>query len=159
MRNRIFSAKPANLAIYVLSFVVFIVTAVANYGYHHADELFQIIEYAGLKTDTFTPLVAWEYDVQIRPMLQPTICLGFLKLFEFISVSDPYVQAMVMRIFAAVVSALLSADGALFLFSGSFAVDLVHSLYSMQVFFRNFRRSFPFVCNVDILFGKGRCFA
>ncbi len=106
MRNRIFSAKPANLAIYVLSFVVFIVTAVANYGYHHADELFQIIEYAGLKTDTFTPLVAWEYDVQIRPMLQPTICLGFLKLFEFISVSDPYVQAMVMRIFAAVVSYL-----------------------------------------------------
>ncbi|MBO7571514.1 MAG: hypothetical protein J6T48_05095 [Bacteroidales bacterium] len=106
MQNRLFSGKPVNVAIYVLSFVVFMVTAVVNYGYHHADELFQIIEYAGIKADTFTPLIAWEYDVQIRPMLQPTICLGFLKFFELISLTDPYVQAMIMRIFAAIISYL-----------------------------------------------------
>ncbi|MBO7133106.1 MAG: hypothetical protein J6W06_02960 [Bacteroidales bacterium] len=92
------------MVVYVLAFVVFIFTAVANYGYHHADELFQIIEYAGLKSGTFEPLVAWEYDVQIRPMLQPTICLAFLKFFELISVSDPFAQALVMRLFAAVLS-------------------------------------------------------
>ena len=106
MQNRLFSGKPIDVAIYVLSFVVFVVTAVVNYGYHHADELFQIIEYAGIKSGTFTPLIAWEYDVQIRPMLQPTICLGFLKFFESISLTDPYVQAMIMRIFAAIISYL-----------------------------------------------------
>ncbi len=107
MLNRFLSGiKPIDILIYVLSFAVFMVTAVVNYGYHHADELFQIIEYAGIKSETFTPLVAWEYDVQIRPMLQPTICLAFLKFFSAISLTDPYIQAMIMRIFAAVISYL-----------------------------------------------------
>lgn len=107
MQNRLFDYsgnKIACIVISVLAFIVYIITAYANYGYHHADELFQIIEYAGLKSGTFTPLVAWEYDVQIRPMLQPAICLAFLELFAMLSVSDPYVQALVMRLFAAVIS-------------------------------------------------------
>ena len=107
MLNRFFIRnKPVDVVIYVLSFIVFIITAVVNYGYHHADELFQIIEYAGIKSGTFTPFVAWEYDVQIRPMLQPAICLGFLKFFAAISLTDPYVQAMIMRIFTAIISYL-----------------------------------------------------
>jgi len=105
MQNRVLSGcKTSNIIIYVLSFVIFMITAVVNYGYHHADELFQIIEYAGIKSGTFTPLVAWEYDVQIRPMLQPALCLCFLKFFASISVKDPFVQAMVMRLFTALIS-------------------------------------------------------
>ena len=105
MLNRFFiRTKPVDVVIYVLSFIVFMITAVVNYGYHHADELFQIIEYAGIKSGTFTPFVAWEYDVQIRPMLQPAICLGFLKFFAAISLTDPYVQSMIMRILAAIIS-------------------------------------------------------
>ena len=83
MQNRLFGYsgdRKTCIAISAIAFVIYMITAYVNYGYHHADELFQIIEYAGLKSETFTPLVAWEYDVQIRPMLQPTICLGFLQL-------------------------------------------------------------------------------
>ncbi len=88
----------------LLSLVVFVLTAIANYGYHHADELFQIIEYAGIKSGTFSPLVAWEYGYHIRPMLQPAICLVFLKLFSLLSVTDPFTQALVMRLFASLLS-------------------------------------------------------
>lgn len=107
MQNRLFGYsgdRKTCIAISAIAFVIYMITAYVNYGYHHADELFQIIEYAGLKSETFTPLVAWEYDVQIRPMLQPTICLGFLQLFKCLSVTDPYVQALVMRLFTAVLS-------------------------------------------------------
>lgn len=94
------------IIIAVVSFAVFIVTSVAEYGYHHADELYQIIEFAGIKSDTFTPYVAWEYEAQIRPMLQPSICLVLLKVFGAMSITDPFVQALLMRLLTALLSFL-----------------------------------------------------
>ena len=107
MQNSLFNYsenRKTCIIISVLAFAIYIVTAYANYGFHHADELFQIIEYAGIKSETFTPYVAWEYDAQIRPMLQPTICLAFLKFFAKLSVTDPFVISMAMRMFAATLS-------------------------------------------------------
>lgn len=88
----------------ILSFAIFVLTGIANYGYHQADELYQIIEVAGIKSGTFTPYVAWEYESQIRPMLQPTICLAFLKLFQYLSISDPFTQALILRLFTILLS-------------------------------------------------------
>ncbi|MBO7481599.1 MAG: hypothetical protein J6T63_05755 [Bacteroidales bacterium] len=107
MLNKLFpysDRKILCLVISVLAFAVYVVTAVANYGFHHADELFQIIELAGIKSGTFTPYIAWEYEAQIRPMLQPTICLVFLKFFAMLSVTDPFVISLAMRMFAAILS-------------------------------------------------------
>lgn len=107
MLNRLFpysDRKILCLVISMLAFVAFVVTAVASYGFHHADELFQIVEFAGIKSDTFTPYIAWEYDAQIRPMLQPALCALFLKSFSLISVTDPFTVSLMMRLFAALLS-------------------------------------------------------
>lgn len=107
MQNSLFNYsenRKTCIIISVLAFAIYMVTAYANYGFHHADELFQIIEYAGIKSETFTPYVAWEYDAQIRPMLQPAICLAFLKFFAMLYVTDPFVISMAMRMFAATLS-------------------------------------------------------
>lgn len=101
MQNR---TKLWYIIIAVVSFAVFIVTSVVEYGYHHADELYQIIEFAGIKTDSFTPYVAWEYEAQIRPMLQPSTCLALLKMFGVMSITDPFVQALLMRLFTVMLS-------------------------------------------------------
>lgn len=106
MPNRIgiHNGNVSYIAIAVLSFIIFVLTGIANYGYHQADELYQIIEFAGIKSETFTPYVAWEYNAQIRPMLQPAICLGFLKLFQMVSITDPFVQSTILRLFTVVLS-------------------------------------------------------
>lgn len=88
----------------IAAVAIFVVTAVSNYGYYNPDEHYQIVEYAGIKTATFEPTISWEYDAQIRPMLQPAICAGFLKAFSWLSISDPFVQTMLMRIFTAFLS-------------------------------------------------------
>lgn len=88
----------------IAAVAIFVVTAVSNYGYYHPDEHYQIVEYAGIKTATFEPTISWEYDAQIRPMLQPAICAGFLKVFSWLSIGDPFVQTMLMRIFTAFLS-------------------------------------------------------
>lgn len=88
----------------IAAVAIFVVTAVSNYGYYNPDEHYQIVEYAGIKTATFEPTISWEYDARIRPMLQPAICAGFLKAFSWLSISDPFVQTMLMRIFTAFLS-------------------------------------------------------
>ena len=88
----------------IAAVAIFIVTAVSNYGYYNPDEHYQIVEYAGIKTASFDPKISWEYEAQIRPMLQPTICAAFLKVFSWLSISDPFVQTMLMRIFTAFLS-------------------------------------------------------
>ena len=107
MLNRLFpysDRKVLCLAISLLALAVFVVTAVASYGFHHADELFQIIEFAGLKSETFTPCMAWEYDAQIRPMLQPALCALFLKSLTLISLTDPFTLTLLMRLFTVLLS-------------------------------------------------------
>ena len=109
MLNRLFGYSDDRRTCIVISAIalaVYVVTAYANYGFHHADELFQIIEYAGIKSETFTPCIAWEYEAQIRPMLQPAICACFLKFFSLFSVSDPFVISLAMRLFTALISFL-----------------------------------------------------
>ena len=107
MLNKLFpysDRKILCLVISVLALAVYVVTAVANYGFHHADELFQIIELAGIKSGTFTPYIAWEYEAQIRPMLQPALCTLFLKSFSLISVTDPFTLSLLMRLFTVLLS-------------------------------------------------------
>ena len=107
MLNKLFpysDRKILCLVISVLALAVYVVTAVANYGFHHADELFQIIELAGIKSGTFTPYIAWEYEAQIRPMLQPALCTLFFKSFSLISVTDPFTLSLLMRLFTVLLS-------------------------------------------------------
>ena len=85
----------------IAAVAIFVVTAASNYGYYNPDEHYQIVEYAGIKTASFDPTISWEYEAQIRPMLQPAICAGFLKVFSWLSISNPFVQTMLMRIFTA----------------------------------------------------------
>ena len=109
MLNRLFpysDKKVACLVISLLALVVYVITAVASYGFHHADELFQIIELAGIKSGTFTPCITWEYEAHIRPMLQPALCALFLKSLSLISVSDPFTLTLLIRLFSASISFL-----------------------------------------------------
>ncbi len=102
MKFSVFSKKDIFLIIVALAAVVYITTAFNSHGFYHADEHYQIVEFAGLKLGTHSPdELAWEFKAQIRPALQPIICFVFLKTFDIINVNDPYNQAFLLRLLSA----------------------------------------------------------
>ena len=90
-----------------LAVVVYIITAINSKGYYHADEQYQIIEFAGIKLGTHTPHdLAWEYTSSIRSATMPTICYGLFSVFNLLHLTDPYTQTALLRIVMALLSLL-----------------------------------------------------
>ncbi|MNK48939.1 Alg9-like mannosyltransferase family protein [compost metagenome] len=82
-----------------LAILIFTLSAVFSTGYHHADEHYQIIEFAQFKMGVNAASdLAWEYAAQIRPAIQPTITYGLFKIFNGIGLADPYLKMMLLRI-------------------------------------------------------------
>jgi phosphatidylinositol glycan class B len=85
--------------------IVYVVTAFNSHGYYHADEHYQIVEFAGIKLGTHKPFeVAWEYEEQVRPTVQPTICFLVIKMFTILDNSNPYWQMFCLRLLSAVLA-------------------------------------------------------
>lgn len=94
--------KSTDIALMVVIVAVWGVTALRSHGYYHADEHYQIIEFAGWKLGTHDgDELAWEFHKQIRPALQPTICYFIISIAEYLDVKDPYTQATLLRLLTA----------------------------------------------------------
>ncbi len=108
MKFPILSLKDNFKIIVILAAVVYIITAFNSHGFYHADEQYQIIEFAGLKLGTHTPVdLAWEFKAQIRPALQPISCFVLLKSFDYFNISNPYSQAFLLRLLSAIFAILI----------------------------------------------------
>ena len=82
---------------------VYILTAIHSNGYHHPDEHYQIIEFAGLKGGWNTDAdLCWEYDAQIRPALQPMLALSVFKFLGMVGISSPFHLALALRMLTAI---------------------------------------------------------
>ena len=97
--------KNFKLTIFILTTVVYFTTAYFSEGYFHADEHFQIIEFANSKIEPYkTNELAWEYKAQIRPSLQPTIAYLFLKALPNFGITNPYTQTSFLRFLTALLA-------------------------------------------------------
>lgn len=91
--------------LFLLVIIVYLATAYNSTGYYHADEQYQVIEFAGLKLGTHQPEdVAWEFHKKIRPMIQPTLCFIIFSGLNAVNITDPYSQAFVLRLISALFS-------------------------------------------------------
>jgi phosphatidylinositol glycan class B len=78
------------------------ITAFNSHGYYHADEHYQIIEYAGIKLGTHKPSdLAWEFSEKIRSSLQPTIAFIIISVLKLLDIKDPYNQVFILRLLTA----------------------------------------------------------
>ncbi len=97
-----------HLYIFLFAVCIYFLTAYNSHGFYHADEHYQIIEFAGLKLGTHTPNeLAWEYNAQIRPALQPTIGIVVFKMLSLIHINDPYSQVFILRLLTAILSLII----------------------------------------------------
>jgi phosphatidylinositol glycan class B len=102
MKHAIISEKNIFKLIVILAAVVYSITAFNSHGFYHADEQYQIIEFAGFKLGTHSPdELAWEFNKQIRPSLQPVIGFVVLKACNIFNLNNPYNQAFVLRLLSA----------------------------------------------------------
>lgn len=66
--------------IYFWSAVVLFITALFSVGAYHADEHYQILEFAGLKLGlTSAENLPWEFHYQMRQTLQPFMVIALHK--------------------------------------------------------------------------------
>ncbi|MDP3443707.1 MAG: hypothetical protein Q8T08_12680, partial [Ignavibacteria bacterium] len=91
--------------IIILAAGVFLLTAYFSKGYFHADEHYQIIEFAGLKLGTHTTSeLAWEYKEASRQAIQPMMCYAIFSVLKLFGLTNPYVQAFVLRLITALLA-------------------------------------------------------
>ncbi|HHZ64062.1 MAG TPA: hypothetical protein EYN38_03250 [Flavobacteriales bacterium] len=93
--------------IFLLSILVYIIAGVFSVGNYHADEHYQILEYAGTKlglTDGST--LSWEYQLQIRSALQPGIAYISTIFLNSLGISSPFSAATFLRLLSAALSLL-----------------------------------------------------
>lgn len=82
-----------------IAFIVYLVTAFNSKGYFQYDEHYQIIEFADFKLGLNTPAdLAWEFQAQIRPGIQPAICVVAFKILNHVGVTDPYSLSLSLRL-------------------------------------------------------------
>lgn len=97
--------KKKNLAanyIYWLGLIFLIIASIFSTGYHHFDEHFQILEFAGTKLGLTTPSnLPWEYHYQMRPSIQPTLVVIVYHFFGLISVKNPFFIVFFLRLLSA----------------------------------------------------------
>jgi phosphatidylinositol glycan class B len=90
-----------------LGAAVLLCAAIFSEGVHHADEHYQILEFAGWKLG-ITPAdqLPWEFAERMRPALQPAMVVAVHRALAVLGEPDPFTVTMLMRMFAAALTFL-----------------------------------------------------
>ena len=85
--------------IYLIGILFLVVASIFSTGYHHYDEHFQILEFAGLKLGlTTAENLPWEYHYQMRPSLQPTMAVVIYRFLGFLGIDNPFIVTFLLRL-------------------------------------------------------------
>jgi GPI mannosyltransferase 3 len=132
--------KPSFLLLVI--FLIFSVAAYFMVGSLHADEHYQILEFANYKRGLVeAKQLPWEFGARLRPAIQPTMAFMVLTFFEWINLNNPFVQAFLFRL----------VSGGLFIYSSfrvyqvlvaEFKTPFFQYLYFIFTFFLYF---FPYI--------------
>ncbi len=91
----------------LLTLVFHLITSVYSVGFHHLDEHYQILEFANFKLGNNQPSdLPWEFEAKLRPAVQPAIAFTVIKASQSIGITDPFTQAIILRILSSILSLL-----------------------------------------------------
>ncbi len=91
----------------LITLILHLITSIYSVGFHHLDEHYQIIEFANYKLGNNLPSeMPWEFEAKLRPALQPAIAFSIIKFSQTIGVTDPFTQAIFLRILSSLLSLL-----------------------------------------------------
>ena len=94
-------------SVYLVSAMIYVVTALFSVGYHQFDEHFHLLEFAGLKLGLTQPdNLAWEYHYQTRAAIQPAIVVLAYSFLSLVKITNPFTIAIFLRILSGLLSFL-----------------------------------------------------
>lgn len=97
-------ANRISLAGVILIFIM----AWKSEGFYHPDEHYQLLEYANYKSGlAIKEGLAWEFQYQIRPGLQPLVAYSALSIWRALGISNPFLQAFLLRLISGILSLIL----------------------------------------------------
>lgn len=92
----------------LLGLVVMLICAVFSNGRFHADEHFQILEFAHYKMGKMSADdLPWEFEERMRPALQVGLGFGVIHFLSWCGLTSPFDQVMVLRILSGLLSWML----------------------------------------------------
>jgi GPI mannosyltransferase 3 len=90
---------PIKFSHWQIAILLYLITAWNSVGYHHADEHYQILEFANLKLGKASVAdMPWEYKAEMRPGLQPILTVCIISALNLIGITDPFIQAFPLRL-------------------------------------------------------------
>ena len=90
--------KP-NQKILLLALFFHIAASWFSIGRYHADEQYQILEFADYKTgNNSAASLPWEFHEKIRPALQPGIAYAIISSAHAIGIQNPFTIAFLLRL-------------------------------------------------------------
>ncbi len=88
--------------IFILSLLIYLVTAYFSEGFHHPDEHFQILEMCNYKLgNTGASTLPWEFAAQSRQALPVFIAYAIAKIWSVFHLTNPFLIAFVLRFLTA----------------------------------------------------------
>lgn len=83
----------------LLTFLLFMVTAFFSVGFHHPDELYQVMEYMKVYSGKSDPsiLSQLEWKHQMRPWFQPIFFHWLTTPLEWIGITSPFAKSTFLR--------------------------------------------------------------
>ncbi|NQX99909.1 MAG: hypothetical protein HRT70_02040 [Flavobacteriaceae bacterium] len=95
---------------FLIACAVYLFTAYHSVGFYHADEHYQILEFANMRLgNSPADELPWEYKKQIRPVVQVSIAMIVIGFLEQISITNPYTQVLILRVFTVFIVLLISS--------------------------------------------------
>lgn len=92
-------------AIYILSALALLGASYFTVGFYHADEHFQLLEFANYKLgNTELENLTWEYGSKLRPTLQPTMVVGVIQFLSLFGIEDPFYIAFFLRLLSSILA-------------------------------------------------------
>jgi phosphatidylinositol glycan class B len=82
-----------------VSAILIVIAAFQSDGFHHPDEYFQTLEFAGTKLGR-TPAgdLPWEHSLRMRSWLQPGLYVAMARSLETVGIHDPFAWALAFRL-------------------------------------------------------------
>ncbi|TNF25510.1 MAG: hypothetical protein EP319_16000 [Deltaproteobacteria bacterium] len=102
-----------------LTIMLFVLAAIFSKGFHHPDELYQIMEYMNVYAGKATPetLSQLEWQYQMRPWFQPILFHWVTTPLDWIGFGDPFSKSMFLRVLTGLLGVFTFSLWSLFLFS------------------------------------------
>lgn len=82
--------------------LLFLIMAIFSVGFYHADEYFQILEFAQYKLElTKAKDLPWEFKEKIRPTIQVYVVIGLTRFFNFFGIENATLVLLIIRLLTA----------------------------------------------------------